>query len=98
MGFLPLQIHLKELTVAYAKKTQKGPAKKHIKKECNAIQDTIAHWFQPKTKLPMQPTKKNKLKKMAAAITKTDIQQADLSKAQHRKNKRVKIQKAFKKQ
>ena len=43
MGFLPLQIHLEELAIAYIEKTQEGPAREHIKRECNTIQATIAH-------------------------------------------------------
>ena len=42
-GFPPLQIYLEELTVAYTEKTQEGLAKKHIKREYNIIQATIAH-------------------------------------------------------
>jgi len=42
-GFLPIQMHLKELVVIYAERTQKGPAREHIKRECNTIQATIAH-------------------------------------------------------
>ena len=36
-GFPPLQIHLKELTVAYIERTQEGPARKYIKREYNTI-------------------------------------------------------------
>ena len=91
-------MHLKKLAVIYAEKTKKGPAKEHIKKECNTIWATIAHQFQLKIKPLMRPTRQNKLKKMAAAITKTNVQPADLSKAQYRKSKRAKVQKAFKEQ
>ena len=91
-------MHLEELAVAYAERTREGPAREHIEREYNAIQATIAHRFRPKTKPPMRPTKRDKFKRIAAAITKTDIWQADLSKVQYRKSKRAKIQKAFKKQ
>ena len=46
----------------------------------------------------MWPTKRDKFKRMVAAITKTDVWQADLSKEQHRKGKKAKIQKAFEEQ
>ena len=73
MGFPPLQIHLEELAVAYTKRTREGLAKEHIKREYNTIRAIIAHWFRPKTKPPMRPTKRDKLKRMAAAITKINI-------------------------
>ena len=95
-GFLPLQMHLEELAVAYTERTKKGLAKEYIKREYNVIQATIAHWFRPKMKPPMRPTRRDKLKRMAAAITKTDIRQADLSEAQHRKSRRAKVQEVFK--
>ena len=98
MGFPPLQIYLEELAVAYTKRTREGPAREHIKREYNAIQATIAHWFWPKMKPPMRPTRRDKLKRMAAAIIKTDIRQADLFKVQYRKSRRAKVQEAFKKQ
>ena len=95
-GFPPLQIHLEELAVAYAERTREGPAREHIEREYNAIWATIAHQFRPKTKPPMRPTRRDKFKRMAAAITGTDVRQADLSEAQHRKSRRAKIQEAFK--
>ena len=97
-GFLPIQIHLEELAVAYAERTQKGPAREHIKRECNTIQTTIAHCLWPRTKPPMWPTRQDKLKRMAADITEIDVWLADLSEAQFRKNRRAKVQKVFKKQ
>ena len=81
MGFLPLQIHLEELAVAYIERTQEGLTKKHIKRECNTIQATIAHQLWPRTKPLMRPTRRDKLKRIIAAILGTDIQLADLSKA-----------------
>ena len=96
MGFLPIQMHLKKTGCSLCKKDARGLAKKHIKRECNAIQATIAHHFRPKTKPLMRPIGRDKFKRMAAAITETDVWPADLFKAQHRKSKRAKIQKAFK--
>ena len=96
MGFLPLQIYLEELAIAYTEKIREGPAREYIKRECNAIRATIAHWFRPKMKPPMRPTRRDKLKRMVAAIIGTDIWQADLSEAQYRKSRRAKIQEAFK--
>ena len=81
IGFLPLQIHLKELTIAYIKKTQKGPAREYIKREYNTIQATIAHQLWPRMKPLMRPIRQDKLKRITAAILKTDIWPADLSKA-----------------
>ena len=46
----------------------------------------------------MRPTKRDKLKRIAAAIIKIDIWQANLSKAQYRKSKKAKVQEAFKEQ
>ena len=46
-------------------------------------------------KPPMRPTRRDKLKRMAAAITGTDMRPADLSEAQYRKSKRAKVQEAF---
>ena len=97
MGFLPIQIHLKELAVAYAEKIQEGPAKKYIKRECNTIWAIIAHQFQPRIKPPMWPTRRDKLKKMAATITGINVQPADLFEVQYRKSRRAKVWKAFKK-
>ena len=91
-------MHLEELAVAYAERTKEGPAREHIERECNTIWATIAHQFQPKTKLPMRPIRRDKLKRMAAAITKTNVWLADQSEAQFKKNKRAKVQKAFEKQ
>ena len=91
-------MHLEELTVAYAKRTQKEPVREHIKRECNTIQATIAHQFWPRMKPLMWPTRWDKLKRMATAITKTNAQPADLSETQYRKSRRAKIQKAFKEQ
>ena len=79
-GFPPIQIYLKELAVTYAERIQEGPAREHIKRECNTKQATIAHQFQPRIKPLMWPTRQDKLKKMAAVITETNAQPADLSK------------------
>jgi len=76
---------------------REGPAREHIEKKCNTIQATIAYQFWPKTKSLMRPIKQNKLKRMATAITETDVQPVDLFKMQHRKSKRAKVQKAFEK-
>ena len=97
-GFLPLQMHLEELAVAYTERTWEGPAREHIERECNTIRATIAHQFQPRIKPTMRPTRRNKLKKMAAAISGTDVQPADLSEAQHRKSRRAGVKEAFKEQ
>ena len=43
IGFPPLQIYLEELAVTYIEKIKEGLAKKHIKREYNAIQAIIAH-------------------------------------------------------
>ena len=96
IGFLPLQIHLEELAVAYIKKTQEGLAREYIKRECNTIQAIIAYQLQPRIKLLVWPTRRDKLKRIIAAILKTDIWLVDLFKAQYRKSRRAKIQKAFK--
>ena len=72
------------------------PAKEHIKKKCNIIQVTIAHQFWPRMKPLMRLIKWDKFKRMAAAITKTNVWLTDLFKAQYRKSKRAKIWKAFK--
>jgi len=42
-GFLPLQMHLEKLAVAYAERTREGPAREYIERECNTIQATIVH-------------------------------------------------------
>jgi hypothetical protein len=42
-GFPPLQIHLEELAIAYAERTREGPAREHIKRECNTIRAIIAY-------------------------------------------------------
>ena len=97
-GFPPLQMHLEELAITYTERTKEGPAREHIKREYNAIQATIAHQFRPKTKPPMRPTRRDKLKRIAATIIKIDIWQADLSEAQYRKSRRAKVQEAFKEQ
>ena len=91
-------MHLEELAVAYAKRIWEGPAREHIKKECNIIQATIAHCLWPRTKPPMWPTRWDKLKRMAADITGIDVQPADLFETQFRKNRRAKVQKVFEKQ
>ena len=49
------------------------------------------------TKPLMQPIRQDKLKKMAAIITNTNVWPADLFKMQFKKNKRAKIQKVFEK-
>ena len=43
----------------------------------------------------MRPTRRDKLKRIAAAILGTDMRPADLSKAQYRKNRRATVQEAF---
>jgi len=43
MGFPPLQMHLKELAVAYAERTREGLAREYIERECNTIRAIIAH-------------------------------------------------------
>ena len=98
MGFLLLQIYLKELAVAYIERTQEGLAREHIKRKYNTIWAIIAHQLQPRTKPLMRPTRQDKLKRITAAILGIDIQLIDLSKAQYRKSRRAKIQEAFKKQ
>jgi hypothetical protein len=45
----------------------------------------------------MRPTRRDKLKRMAAAISGIDIRPADLSEAQYRKSRRAKVQEAFEK-
>jgi hypothetical protein len=92
-GFPPLQIHLEELAVAYTERIWKGPAREHIKRECSIIRAKIAYQpqLQPRTKPLMRPTRRDKLKKMAAAITGTDTRLTNLSKAQYRKSRRAKI-------
>ena len=94
-GFLLLQMHLEELAVAYAERTREGPAREYIERECNTIRATIAHQLQPRMKLTMRPTRRDKLKKMAAAISGTDVRPADLSEAQHRKSRRAGVKEAF---
>jgi len=37
IGFLPLQIYLEELAIAYAERMQKGPVREYIKRKCNTI-------------------------------------------------------------
>ena len=91
-------MHLEELAVAYAERTREGPVREHIGRECNTIRAMIAHQFQPRIKPTMRPTRRDKLKKMAAAILETDVRPADLSEAQHRKSRRAGVKEAFKKQ
>jgi len=88
-------MHLEELTVAYAERTREGPAREHIERECNTIWATIAHQFRPRMKPPMWPTRRDRLKRMAAAITGTNARPADLSEAQYRKSRRAKVWEAF---
>ena len=91
MGFPPIQMHLEELAVAYAERMWKGPAREHIKKECNTIQATIAHQFWPRMKPSMQPTRWDKLKRIVATTTETSAWLADLSEVQYRKSRRAKV-------
>jgi len=46
----------------------------------------------------MWPIRRDKLKRMAATIIKTNAQPADLFKAQYKKSRRAKVWEAFKKQ
>ena len=94
-GFPPLQIHLEELAVAYIERTREGPAREYIKRECNIIRATIAHQLRPRKKPLMRPTRRDKLKRIAAAILGTDTRPADLSEAQYRKSRRANVQEAF---
>jgi hypothetical protein len=73
-------MHLEELAIAYVERTWEGPAREHIKRECNTIQATISHQLRPRTKLLMRPTRRDKLKRIAAAILGRDTRPADLSK------------------
>ena len=57
-----------------------------------------AHQFQPRMKPSMRPTRQDKLKRMAAAITKINVQPADLSEAQYKKSRRAKVWEAFEEQ
>ena len=86
-------MHLEELAVAYAERTRKGPAREHIERECSTIRAKIAYQpqLQPRTKPLMRPTRRDKLKKIAAAIIGTDTRPTDLSEAQYRKSRRAKI-------
>ena len=84
-------MHLEELAVAYVERTQEGPAREHIKREYNTIRAIIAHQLRPRRKPPMRPTRRDKLKRMAAAMLGIDIRLADLSKAQYRKSRRAKV-------
>ena len=49
-------------------------------------------------KPPMRPTRRDKLKRMAAAITGASARPADLSEAQYRKSRRAKVREAFEEQ
>ena len=84
-------MHLEELAVAYAERTWEGPAREYIERECNIIRAMIAHQLRPKRRPPIRPTRRDKLKRMAATILGIDTRPADLSKAQHRKSRRAKI-------
>ena len=88
-------VAFKDLAVAYAERTREGPAREHIEKECNTIRATIAHQLRPRIKPPMRPTRRDKLKRMAATIPGTDVRPADLSEAQYRKSRRARVQEAF---
>ena len=76
-------MHLEELAVAYIERTWKGPVREHIKRECSTIRAKIAYQpqLQPRTKPLMRPTRRDKLKKIAAAIIGINTRLIDLSKA-----------------
>ena len=95
-GCPPLAIQLKKQAAAYTERTRTGSTRKHIKTECNNTRAYITQHLKPTICILMQPTRRDKIKRMAAAITGPYNKPEDTSKATYRKQRRALISQNYK--